>query len=909
MKLLTRSIIAGAAVAAGALFSSGAEAQPQKISPEYLAGARTVSVVPGADYQAGALHRMIFGDHWRSLWTSPMSVDVLDLRSFAGGLKPFEAGGGFQTLSLRFRGSDGREYRFRSVDKDPSRGMPEKLHNTLVSDVVQDQVSTANPVSVAIIDPFLQRAGILHSPARFVVMPYDREILGEYYDEFAGLLGTIEEHPDENSGGTTAFAGADEVVKTTTLLEMLESDHAQQVDAGGYLTARLIDLFVGDWDRHSGQWRWAGYRTNGGVMWKPVPKDRDNAFSRQDGVFSWVITQIIPQIEGFGDTYADLNYLSWSGRALDRRILPLVSREEWMSRAAELRDMLTDEVIDAAVRNMPPAMYQKEGQQLAADLKSRRDLLPEAAGELYAIYAEDVDLYASDKSEFAVVNRLRDGKVEVSLSADASGANPYFHRVFEPDDTREIRLYMLGGDDQVTLKGTRAEHIDVRVIGGGGKDEIVDQVDTSWRGWKHRAMNYLYDDGDKTRFSPGPYSVVDRRKAPDYEKGIEKYDVVPRDFGKEVVASIANVKIDYAPEYGVFLGWGVTVEDYGFRRDPYNSRIDISGGGAYDGDDLRHRLEFRGDFRSFIDGASLVLEAGTTDLDFINFYGLGNESSFDKNLYDEDDFEIHQQVSWIRPVLHFPADADFQVRTGFDARFVDFDIKKGSWLDSEPDKLPYGIDEDFTGSFLFGLRYDTRSCGDMIELSPRRQAGRLARSHDICKTAALSGMLFDIEGAWYPEFAGNDESFGRLSGEWRGYLPLPSLPYSRLALRAGGEKLWGDFPFYEAAYIGGSRSIRGYDRERFAGDASVYANSELRLYFGTFKFLVPVMFGPLAFIESGRVFLDGEDSDRWHTGYGGGLWFSFVEPRYVLSISVGKGVDSGSLSDDYGIYVRTGFSF
>lgn len=892
-------------------FSIGS-AQPKKIPQSVIGDRKSVKVVPGEHYSAGALHRMLLGDHWRSLWASPMNVEVLDLQRFAGGLKPYKKGGGFQTISLRFRASDGKEYRFRTVDKDPARGMPEKLRGTVVSAVVQDQVSSSNPASAVIVSPLLDRAGILHAPSKFVVIPYDREHLGKYYEEFAGLLGTIEEHPDENDGPVNAFAGADKVVKTYTMFEALEKDNRNRVDAEAYLKARLIDLFIGDWDRHTGQWRWAGFRENGGIVWKPVPKDRDNAFSRQDGVFSWVVTQIIPRIEGFGDDLDEVYFLSWSGRPLDRRIFSGLSQTQWKNVATELQALLTDELITDAVRQMPPSMYAEEGEKIEYDLKVRRDLLKDASDELYRIYAEDVDIYTSDKPEFAKIERKSDGTVAVKIyrmqdDLASRDAVPFYSRVFEPQHTSEIRLYLEGGNDYAVIDGILAEDIDVRVIGGEGKDKIIDRVAASRGGFSTRAGNYFYDQGPETVFGKSEFTAVDNSEI---DKPIDeraKYDFKTRDYGRELDASIANLRLDYAPEYGAFLGWGVVLEDYGFRKDPYNYNMELSGGVAYDpGSEFRYKLEYRGDFRSFIDDTELLLEIGTTELEVINFYGFGNESSFDTSLYDEDDFEIKQQLTWIRPTLHFPADSEFQFRTGMEAKFVDLEVDPGSRLET---MAPYGIDEDFVGRIIAGFRYDNRDCGKGIMLSPRKQLGRLARARSSCATAALSGMVLDVEGGYYPEFFGNSNSFWKVKAEGTAYLPLPSLPYSRLVLRAGGEKIWGDFPFYEAAYIGGSESIRGYDKQRFAGDASLYANSEFRVYLGTFKFLVPVMFGPLAFIETGRVFYDGEDSDRWHTGYGGGLWFGFIEPRYALSIAVGRGVDSARLTDDIGIYVRTGFSF
>jgi hypothetical protein len=74
----------------------------------------------GPRYQASGLHNFLFGKEYRSLWSTPISVPLLDLRAFAGGLKPVSKGGGQQTKSLLLAAQDGREFFFRSVDKDPS---------------------------------------------------------------------------------------------------------------------------------------------------------------------------------------------------------------------------------------------------------------------------------------------------------------------------------------------------------------------------------------------------------------------------------------------------------------------------------------------------------------------------------------------------------------------------------------------------------------------------------------------------------------------------------------------------------------------------------------------------------------------------------------------------------------------
>src|SRR5262245_3250976 len=83
----------------------------------------TVVLAPGPQYARGGLFRALAGDHHRNLWVTPIEVPVLDLARFGGGLTPVSGHTGSQTKSLRFKGGDGREYQFRSVDKDPTAAL------------------------------------------------------------------------------------------------------------------------------------------------------------------------------------------------------------------------------------------------------------------------------------------------------------------------------------------------------------------------------------------------------------------------------------------------------------------------------------------------------------------------------------------------------------------------------------------------------------------------------------------------------------------------------------------------------------------------------------------------------------------------------------------------------------------
>ena len=134
------------------------------------------------------------------------------------------------------------------MDKDPKKVLPEEFRNTFIADVVQDQISTSHPMSAVIASELLDVAGVLNAKPILVILP-DDERLGQYREEFAHLLGTLEEHPDEYDDLDIDFQDADKVIKSYSLFEKLQEKQSHFVDQKAYLRARLMDIMMGDWDR------------------------------------------------------------------------------------------------------------------------------------------------------------------------------------------------------------------------------------------------------------------------------------------------------------------------------------------------------------------------------------------------------------------------------------------------------------------------------------------------------------------------------------------------------------------------------------------------------------------------------------------------------------------------------------
>ena len=169
--------------------------------------------------------------------------------------------------------------------------------------------------------------------------------------------------------------------------------------------------------------------------------------------------------------------------------------------------------------------------------------------------------------------------------------------------------------------------------------------------------------------------------------------------------------------------------------------------------------------------------------------------------------------------------------------------------------------------------------------------------------APSRGALLTLGGSWYAAAYDVAAPFGEGHAEVATYLTAPIPLQPTLALRVAGKKVWGAYPFHEAAYIGGAATVRGFSEHRFAGDGSVNGNAELRLRLARLFMLVPEELGVFGLADAGRVYLAGETSDRWHAAVGGGVWVAFLSRTNTLSVAAARSVEGTRL------YVRAGFAF
>ena len=814
---------------------------PSQGARSLAAGTDSVVIVAGAHYKAGGLKRWLLGSNYRDLWTTPVRVPVLNLRTFAGGLRPVKESGGNQTKSLRLITPNGNEYVFRMVDKDKTQA-PKWLEGSIVDKIFHDQVSTSHPGAALVAAPILEAAGVLHPTPILAVLP-DDTLLGKFRAGYSGRLGMLEEYPNKPKHGE-GFAGAHKIIDSDELLQLIDSDPRQRVDARALLAARLMDMLLNDWDRHGGQWKWARFQPSVGSPWEPIGRDRDKVFVSSGGLLPEMARHEAPNLVSFQTSYPSVVALTWNSLDFDRRMLGGLEKPVWDSVAAALVRRVTDSVIDSAMRALPPE-YRSSAPPLARTLKKRRDGLPDAANRFYLALATVADIHATDAADRAIITRGPDRSVEVRLESE--DGTPFFRRRYDGRETSQIRVYLHGGDDSAIVTGHAQQSIPIRIIGGNGTNRLIDSSTVGGHG--HRAR--LYDVGHVEGIRYPVDTFFNRRPL---VKQYGKWVLAERDHGTKA-APVLSLGINR--DYGIVPVLGVKKYQYGFRQRPYSNVLGLQA--EYSTSVGGFRIALTEDKRRESSPVHFQLIARMSQLEVINFHGFGNATP-DTVPGDPVGFYEARQRQWL---LQPAVARAFGPRS--DLAFGP--VVQYSITDSTPDRFlslnrPYGFGHFGQAGLRLSLHHDTR---DVIR-DPRH------------------GLLIDLTGSFFPALWDVASQFGAIAGGATAYLTFPIPIHPILVLRGGGKKVYGAFPFHEAAFLGGRSMLRSLDAQRYAGDAAVYGSAELRVRVAKFVFILPVDAGIFGIVDAGRVYLNGDSPGGWHTAEGVGFWIGVPDPSTAVRV-------------------------
>jgi outer membrane protein assembly factor BamA len=326
-----------------------------------------------------------------------------------------------------------------------------------------------------------------------------------------------------------------------------------------------------------------------------------------------------------------------------------------------------------------------------------------------------------------------------------------------------------------------------------------------------------------------------------------------------------------SPDLGVVVGGGLAHTNFGFRKKPYALNIQLRAGYATSAQAFR--AELATDLRRENSAVHVNILARASGQEILRFHGFGNETEIDGS---SDFYKVRQYQYALEPELVLPFSDRLTLAFGPAVQYADTRMEEDRFISTAQ---PYGTPTFGQVAARVRVTFDARNRPN----------------------AATNGFLFNAGGSFFPALWDVESAFGELHAEAAAYVTPGAGP--TLALRAGGKKLWGTYPFHEAAYIGDAATVRLGSKQRFGGDAEVHGTAELRQKLGRITVVLPGDVGLLGFADAGRVFFEDEDSNTWHTAFGGGLYLALIDPTHTLSLSVAKS------EERVGVYVQAGFSF
>ena len=808
----------------------------------------------------------LFGGYYRSAYGQEVTLPVLDLEDYRGGLAPVKRGGGLQTANLRLVDSLGRQSVLRSVLKmKQDNGLFLYGDNRTVN-LFRNQFASSHPLGAVIIPPLAESVNVYHTEPRAFYLPR-QPALGRFNPEFADRVYLLEIRPDEEWADTDYFGGSEDVISTAKLKGRMFKNVRHRPDQHWTVRSRLFDMLLGDWDREEDNWRWAAFPndTNNIKVYRPIPRDRDQAFSKYNGAVPNLLYAALPfvrQVTGFNQPSKGAETFNFAARHFDQFFLNQLTWADWEAQIAFIQSQLTDELIERAVyERLPGPMAAEDGEDLIKNLRERRDKLPEFARNYYELLMRQVTIIGSEDRERFEVTRLPGGGTQVDMweLSKKKGKKKalVYSRLFDADITDEIVLYGLSGDDVFEVSGESSEGIKLRLVGGEDADEFYER--STVLGNTRNTLIYDSPTGNVLELGQeGRDKTSDRIQLNTYDDRTRynNYDFTS-----------LGLQGGYDPDRGVNAGFALKRYVHEFQKPTFGQVHEFYGFYANETDGFR--LGYFGQFRDAYKANDIIFGARYQSPQYTrNFFGLGNETDFAVDGRDPGDPDAGPGDNFDFYRVQLPR-ADFV--TGIRKRFLinnylDLVLRTRAIRAERADDnfLATVVDEDSPMAVdLYNFQWFTGP-----------EINTYFQNVDDPTTTAV-GIKVGLKFGWQFSLRElrNNYTYQHLYLNF--YQALTPGNALSIATRVGLHTNQGNFDFYNAPTLGGLTNFRGAPGERFAGKTVLYNNNDLRIRaFNARNFYIPLKGGLVGSFDLGRVWHPESVSSRWHNSYGGGLWFS-----------------------------------
>ncbi len=819
-----------------------------------------VTITPGPQFTTTSWVRWLatplFGSRNRALWNTPITLPELDAGATGGGLRRAGRGTIRDSGMVFLAGADGSSWIFVPLARSIPRVVQEAVLPAQIRDpILLDLVSARNPAGPLVAAALATAAGVPNQEAWLVVLPAQAGLVPDSGGA-AGRTGYLLRGDPTPSADSVGPVAEGQVITSLALLHRLLTHPDERVDAVGVLQASLFNIFVGNLDPRFLDWRWQAARTAGGVHWRLLGTFRETALANYNGTVANLSRPLQPDLVSFGARYPHALAGFPDQASVYRFLLGGLGRATWDSVAAVLQASLTDSAIAAAVGVLPAPYRERDGERLARILRERRDRLPEAVARLYGAVRRNAELHGTTGAESVQLAWPHPDTLVVALGADRS--------TFVREETRTLTLFLCSGRDTLRLAAAAARGPSVRVVPGPGA--------TLWvEGAPPQGKVTVYGQPGTDTLVPPTVLPIHPTVVADPLRHLDATGQI-RSEGTKGLSPTTWFEISSG--VGVAIGGGVVRTDWKGAARPYRNRQTLRA--AYGTDANSMAVEYLGDFRWANSPLQLHVTAAASGIGAVYFYGFGNDTPGDSA---SGYYRAGRNWYGAQAKLVVPVSTAVEVGGGVQVARVNTPVDTALFIGIDQ---PYGTPGFGEAGLLGEVTLDTRDV----------------------KGAPAHGAFATLSGRWYPFIVDGTGAFGTVAGSLAVYHALAWWPRMTVAARVAGTATFGDVPYFQAASIGGSRTVRGLPQGRYEGNQAVYGNLDLRLRVSRVQFVLPWDLGLLALADVGRVFVTGESSSTWHPSFGGGVWVAVLDRSFVANLSVAGGGGQGTF-----LMAQGGFAF
>ncbi len=801
----------------------------------------SATMAANKDYaDVSGFKRLMLGNNYRKEWATPVTLKVFDVTKEHGGLKIEGLGGGKQTHSLHLKDTAGVKWTLRSLNKDPQKAIPENFRNTAAADVIQDMISAANPYGALPVPVLASALGIVHATPQYFIVPDDHS-LHEYRPVFANTMCMLEEQ-DPTLDGSKGKS-------TSKVFNKLRDNDDHKVDQRTFLKARMLDFLIADYDRHENQWKWGSIDTGRQKIYYPIPHDRDQALFYSDGlVMKWATFRRLPFLKGFRSGIPRVTWLGYVGRYMDRTYLNELDASEWQATLAEFKSELTDSVIYASIKTLPPEIAKLDSSSITGKLKSRRDLIPEKGMVYYKFLSKRVNILGSNKNEYFHVSQSGDDLMVNVYARKKKGDTSMlmYSRLFDPKVTKEIRMYGFNGDDLFRVDDNVVSKIKIRIIGAPGNDTFD---------IKGRVRNYIYDlnteDNAVLADNKTRYRMSSNPEVNNYNEKEKNY----------TEWRFPHIELGYNAEDGPLGGVGIRERTFNFRKEPYSTDQRLSTLFAIS--DNAYQIKYAGIFNDIFHKTDIAANGEFINPTLNNFFGFGNNT---KKMQGTD-------IHYYR-VRFTDLDGSVLLRKRYFQNLLSIGIGPAFYYyndryqnQNKKEAGPVMIHPSIVGLDSATVYSEKSYAGGKISLNINN----------------LNAELFPTRGIdWKTDFTTmdglntNSNAITKLESNMAVYASLTDPANVVAVFHLGGGHIFSNhYEYFQALTLGDDSYLRGFLKNRFAGSSDAYADIELRVKLCDVRsYVMPGALGVVGFNDVGRVWVKGEYSKTWHDGFGTGLYYT-----------------------------------